>query len=88
MKGQYMPRESWEKQAVFKLESGHKITLEHHQLYGEFVKSIEKGGERWISCNGLRSLPASFQSFQAWVEPVSEHQPEHKWMVPKFQRVY
>lgn len=88
MKAKFQPRESWEKQAVFKLESGHEITIEYNPCYGEFVKSIEKDGERWVACNGIRSLPASFQSFQAWIEPVSKHQPDQKWIVPKFDRVY
>lgn len=88
MKGKYLPEQSWLKQKVFKLETGHEITIEHNEHYGEFVKSIDKDGERWVSCNGLRSLPTSFQSFLGWVEPVSEHQPDQKWMVPKFQRVY
>lgn len=85
MTGKYNKRQSWEKQTVYKLENGAKVTLEYNQHYGEYVSRIDlPNGDRWHCSNGNKDLP---EFAQGWVEVV--HALSNLSLVrPKFDRVY
>ena len=53
MNGKRNARLSWEKQTIFDLNNGARITVEFNQHYGEYVSAIEHNGARWRGCNGL-----------------------------------
>ena len=73
MNGQYIPKESWEKQQVFLLDNGWKATIEFHQTYGEFIKRLDfpkgqafpNGTSYWITSYGRSTLP---KFAKGWVE--------------------
>lgn len=88
MNGKYLSRESWEKQKLFKLDNGCKVTIEYNSHYGEFVARIDDELGYWHCSDNLSKLPPRFAWALEWAVPIRENFPEEKWIVPKFNRVY
>lgn len=52
LSGKRLP-ESWEKQAIYRLSNGCKVTVEYGPHYGDYVKCLETpDGKAFYGCNG------------------------------------
>jgi hypothetical protein len=69
MKAQIIKGRSWEKQSWAILENGVTVCVEHNQVYGNFIKCMEKGNVRWDASSGF-VLPPEFDFANAWREVV------------------
>lgn len=65
--------ESWEKQTVYDLENGCRITVEYSVHYGDMVCRIDKGDLMWHCSSGTRTLPEEFKWILDWEKPVASH---------------
>lgn len=79
-------RLSWEKQTVWDLSNGCRVTVERSH-YGEMVARIDDAAGYWHCSNGYDSIPDRFSWARDWIEPI---EPGH-WdtiMIPKFRKTW
>lgn len=86
LNGKHNKEESWEKQNVYDLDNGYRVTVEYNQHYGDMVSRIDAPDETyyWHCSNGKDGLP---EFAREWIKPVA---PGH-WMTlvrPLFNKVY
>ena len=87
MKGTYIKDRSWEKQRYYRLDNGCVICTESMWDGRDHVKSIESGSDVWYACNGIETLPKSFEWALEWVRPIAEGHWQ-KVMFPSFECVW
>lgn len=87
-----MPRQSWEKQSVWKLENGWIATVEYNTIYGGMISRLEApngellatGKAYWHCSDGLSTLP---DFARLWVETVVQSS-NTQLVRPRFDRGY
>ncbi len=72
MKGSYIKEKSWDKRHYYRLDNGFTICTECMVDGRDHVVRIESGNEVWCACNGIETLPKSFEWALEWVKPIAE----------------
>jgi len=78
---------SWEKQTIWNLEDGTKLTEEWNQCYGPFVKRLDDEQGSWHASSGL-PLPERWAYMNAWREGGNGYSGTHKLIRPNFEKEF
>lgn len=88
MKAQFLSKQSWEKQQLYKLDNGCVVTVEFGH-YGESISRIEDNLGYWHCSDGWKTIPERFSFAKSWCEPYLSHsQDVFRLIRPRFEKVY
>lgn len=86
MNGTCNHKESWEKQTIWNLDNGAKVTVEFG-AYGEMISRVDDAEGYWHCSDGIGTLPKRFEFVLPWQECVVKSC--NDWIIrPMFNKIF